>query len=146
MGFKVFKLKKSSFPRAEFAPDPLKTDEENLELLENYISKKEAQLVTVFNKEELISEILIKNGFQLNYKLEKQSQFQKNEIYLATDPYHSYNSEKQVLICLDVTIAAETLEYFKTHIDKKLIVLERALDTTQKWNFKHYLGENFKAF
>jgi len=146
LGFKVFKLKKSSFPRAEFAPDPTKTDAENLALLENYISKKEAQLVTVFNKEELISEILIKNGFQLNYQLAKQEQFTKNEIFLVTDPHNSYNPDKQILICLDVTLAAETLDYFKTHIDKKLIVLERALDTTQKWNFKHYLGENFKAF
>jgi len=25
-------------------------------------------------------------------------------------------------------------------------VLERALDTTKKWNLKHYMKDNFKAF
>ena len=38
LGFKVFKLVKSNFPRVEFAPDPEKTDEENIELLKKYIS------------------------------------------------------------------------------------------------------------
>ncbi len=40
----------------------------------------------------------------------------------------------------------ETLEHFKTHTDQKFICLERALDTTKKWNLKHYMGEKFKAF
>ena len=47
LGFKVFKLVKSNFPRVEFAPDPEKTEEENIELLKKYIKDKEAQLVSV---------------------------------------------------------------------------------------------------
>jgi len=85
LGFKVFKLQKSNFPRVEFAPDPEKTEEENSELLKKYIRDKEAQLVTAFNKDELIIEILIKNRFKLNYTLTKQEEFKKNEILLATD-------------------------------------------------------------
>lgn len=42
LGFKVFKLKKSNFPRVEYAPDPEKTEEENIELLKKYIRDKEA--------------------------------------------------------------------------------------------------------
>jgi adenine-specific DNA-methyltransferase len=140
LGFKVFKLKKSNFPRVEYAPDPDKTEEENIELLKKYIHDKEAQLVTAFNRDELITEILIKNGFKLNYALTKQEEFKKNEILLATD------GDKETLICLDVTIADETVEYFKTHTDQKLIVLERALDTTKKWNLKHAMGDKFNAF
>lgn len=140
LGFKVFKLKKSNFPRTEFATDPELTEEENIELLKTYIEDKEAQLVTAFNREELITEILLKNGYKLNYKVTKQEQFKKNEIVLATD------GEKETLICLDVTIADETIEYFKSNTSQKLIVLERALDTTKKWNLKHYLGEKFNAF
>ena len=140
LGFKVFKLKKSNFPRVEYAPDPEKSEEENIELLKKYIRDKEAQLVTAFNRDELITEILIKNGFKLNYTLTKQEEFKKNEILLASD------GDKETLICLDVTIADETVEYFKTHTDQKLIVLERALDTTKKWNLKHYLGDKFNAF
>jgi adenine-specific DNA-methyltransferase len=140
LGFKVFKLVKSNFPRVEWAPDVDKTDEENIVLLKKYIADKEAQLVTAFNRNELLTEILLKNGFQLNYKADKQEQFKKNEILLATDGI------KETLICLDVAIDADTVEHFKKHTDKKFICLERALDTTKKYNLKHYLGDLFHAF
>lgn len=140
LGFKVFKLTKSNFPRVEYAPDPEKSDEENVEALKKYIVEKEAQLLTAFNRDELITEILIKNGFKLNYTITQQEQFKKNEIFLASD------GEKETLICLDGSLADETVEYFKSHTDQKLIVLERALDTTKKWNLKHYMGDKFKAF
>jgi len=140
LGFKVFKLVKSNFPRVEWAPDPNKTTEENIETLKKYIRDKEAQLVTPFNRDELITEILLKNGFSLNYKIEKQNEFKNNEIFLASD------GKKETLICLDHTIDMETVEHFKNNIAKKFICLERSLDTTKKWNLKHYLGDKFKAF
>lgn len=140
LGFKVFKLAKSHFPRVDFAPDPAKTDAENIELLKKYIAEKEAQLVNAFNREELLTEILLKKGFNLNFTTEQQSEFTKNEILLAKD------GEKETLICLDVTIAPETVEYFKTNKDQKFICLERALDTTKKYNLKHYLGELVDVF
>jgi len=140
LGFKVFKLVKSNFPRVEWAPDVDKTDDENITLLKKYIADKEAQLVTAFNRNELLTEILLKNGFQLNYNSARQEQFKKNEILLATDGI------KETLICLDVAIDAETVEHFKKHTDKKFICLERALDTTKKYNLKHYLGDLFHAF
>lgn len=140
LGFKVFRLVKSNFPRVEWAPDVEKTDEENIASLKKYIADKEAQLITAFNRDELLTEILLKNGYQLNYTATKQEQFTKNEILLATDGI------KETYICLDIMINAETVEYFKTHIDKKFICLERALDTTKKYNLKHYMGEMFNAF
>jgi adenine-specific DNA-methyltransferase len=140
LGFKVFKLVKSNFPRVEFAPDPEKSTEENIELLKKYISEKEAQLISMFNEKELVTEVLIKNGFLLNYTLTKQEEFKKNKILFATD------GEKDTLICLDILIDNETVEHFKKNTDKKFICLERALDTTKKWNLKHYLGDKFKAF
>jgi len=140
LGFKVFKLTKSNFPRVEFAPDPENTDAENIELLKKYISDKEAQLVTVFNRDELMTEILLKQGFNLNYTTTRQAQFKANEVYLATD------GAKEALICLDVILEMETVEYFKKHLDKIFICLERALDTTKKYNLKHTLGDLFNAF
>lgn len=140
LGFKVFKLVKSNFPRVEWAPDVEKIDEENIALLKKYITDKEAQLVTAFNRDELLTEILLKNGFQLNYKADKLEQFKKNEILLANDGI------KETLICLDILIDADTVEHLKKHTDKKFICLERALDTTKKYNLKHYLGDLFNAF
>jgi adenine-specific DNA-methyltransferase len=147
LGFKVFKLVKSNFPRVEFAPDPEKTTDENIELLKKYIRDKEAQLVTAFNRDELMTEILLKNGFTLNYTLTKREEFKKNEIFFATDPAPSgTGSEKETLICLDVRIDMETVAHFKKHNEQKFICLERALDTTKKWNLKHYLDDKFNAF
>lgn len=140
LGFKVFKLQKSNFPRVDFAPNPEFNETENLELLKKYIADKENQLVNAFNKEELLTEILLKNNFSLNYKTIPQEQFTKNEILFATD------GEKETLICLDVSIAPETVSHFKAHTDTKFICLERALDTTVKYNLKHYLGDKFNAF
>lgn len=140
LGFKVFKLQKSNFPRVDFAPDPLLDDDANLELLKKYIADKESQLVNAFNKDELVTEILLKNNYKLNYTTVIQEQFTKNEIYLATD------GEKETFICLDVFIAPETVDYFKSNTEQKFICLERALDTTKKYNLKHYLGDKFNAF
>ena len=140
LGFKVFKLQKSNFPRVEFAPNPELSDAENLEALKKYIADKENQLVNAFNRDELVTEILLKNNFTLNYKTVAQPHFKKNEIVLAKD------EEKETLICLDVSIDEDTVEYFKTNTDKKFICLERALDTTKKYNLKHYLGDKFNAF
>jgi len=140
LGFKVFKLVKSNFPRVEFAPDPDKTNEENIELLKKYIREKEAQLVTVFNRDELITEILIKKGFKLNYTIAKQDDFKKNHIFHVTD------GDQEALICLDVSLADETVEHFKKNTEQRFICLERALDTTKKWNLKHYMGDKFIAF
>ena len=140
LGFKVFKLQKSNFPRVEFAPDPELSEQENLELLKKYIAEKESQLVNAFNKEELLTEILLKNNFTLNYTVMAQAQFKKNEISLVTD------GDKETLICLDVSIEPETVDYFKSNAGQKFICLERALDTTKKYNLKHYLGDKFNAF
>lgn len=140
LGFKVFTLSKSSFPRVDFAPDPKKTDEENLELFRQYIRDKEKQLTLEFKDEELLTEILIKQGFLLTYKLERQPQFTKNTVYQATDGRH------EAYITVDNDLADETVAFFLEHTDKKFICIERALDTTKKFNLKHALDKKFVAF
>src|SRR5665811_2118017 len=58
-GFKVYSLVKSAFPRVEFAPDPAKTEAENIELLRKYIREKEATFHIQFEKEKVIDEVLL---------------------------------------------------------------------------------------
>lgn len=140
VGFKVFTLSKSSFPRTDFTPDPTKNEEENLALFQEYIKEKERQLTLAFNEEELITEILIKQGFMLTYKLEKQPRFTSNTVYWATD------GEKEAYITVDANLYDETVEYFMQHTDKKFICIERALDTTKKFNLKEKMQEKFYAF
>lgn len=140
LGFKVFTLSKSSFPRVDFAPDPDKNEEENLALFQEYVAQKEQQLTLAFNEDELITEILIKQGFMLTYKLELQPQFAKNRVFKATDGI------KTAYITVDSNLYDETVEYFMQHTDTKFICIERALDTTKKFNLKNKMQDKFFAF
>ncbi len=140
LGFKVFKLAKSNFPRVEFAPDPDKTESENIELLKDYIHEKEATFHMQWDRATVMDEVLLKNGFMLDYTLTPQPQFTKNEVFLAKDAH------KESLICLDLKLDAATVDHFKTHTEHFFICLELALDTTKKWNLKHHLGDKLKAF
>lgn len=140
LGFKVFTLCKSSFPRVDFAPDPEKTEEENLELFQKYVTQKEHQLTLAFNEDELITEILIKQGFMLTYKLELQNRFKQNKVYKVTDGF------KSAYITVDSLLHDETADYFMEHTDTKFICIERALDTTKKFNLKNKMQEKFFAF
>ena len=140
LGFKVFTLSKSSFPRVDFAPDPDKNEEENLALFQEYVAQKERQLALVINEDELITEILIKQGFMLTYKLETQSQFTQNKVYKATD------GVKTAFITVDSQLNDETVDYFMQHTDAKFICIERALDTTKKFNLKNKMQDKFFAF
>lgn len=140
LGFKVFTLTKSSFPRTDFAPDPKKNEEENLKLFYRYVETKEQQLSMGFDEQELITEILISRGFMLTYKLAPQSQFTENAVYLASDGI------KEAYICVDNTLADSTVDYFMQHHDKKFICIERALDSTKKFNLKNRMQDKFFAF
>lgn len=140
LGFKVFTLSKSSFPRTDFAPDPDKSEEENLELFREYIRQKEAQTTMPFIDDELITEILISRGFVLTYKLEQQPTFADNTVYLATD------GTKTAYICVDSELKDSTVEYFMQHTDTKFICIERALNSTKKFNLKNKMQDKFFAF
>jgi len=74
----------------------------------------------------VLDEVLLKNGFMLDYTLTPQPDFKKNIVLLAKDAH------KESLVCLDAKLEPETVDYFKTHKDKFFICLELALDTTKK--------------
>ena len=116
-----------------------KTEAENIELLKQYIRDKEATFHLQFEKDKVLDEVLLKNGFMLDYTLTPQPDFKKNEVLLAKDAH------KKSLVCLDAKLEPETVDHFKTHKDQFFICLELALDTTKKWNLKHSLGEKLKA-
>lgn len=140
LGFKVFRLAKSNFPRVEFVPDPERTEAENVQLLKRYIHSKESTFHIQWERETIFTEVLLKNGFMLDYNLTQQPEFKHNEIFLAKDAH------KESLICLDTTLATETVDQFKAHPEQFFICLELALDTTKKWNLKHHLGDKLRAF
>ncbi|MDP3330607.1 MAG: site-specific DNA-methyltransferase [Methylococcaceae bacterium] len=139
-GFKVFKLAMSNFPRVMFELDPNLDEAANLQRLQQYINEKERQLFNTFDEANLLTEILIKRGFNLNYQASKAEQFAKNNVIWVEDGI------KKCFVCLDNALADETVSYFTKNTEQHFICLERALDTTKKWNLKHAMGHLFFAF
>lgn len=88
----------------------------------------------------VITEILISRGFMLTYKLTSQPSFTENIVYLASD------GTKEAYICVDNTLANSTVDYFMEHPDTKFICIERALDSTKKFNLKNRMQDKFFAF
>ena len=76
----------------------------------------------------------------INYKLEPQLQFTQNRVYKATDGI------KTAYITVDATLHDETVDHFLSHPDTKFICIERALDTTKKFNLKNKMQDKFFAF
>jgi adenine-specific DNA-methyltransferase len=138
-GFKVYRLAKSRFPRTEFLPDPEKSDEENLAALELYIREKEAAFLMTFNREEILHEVLLKNGFMLDVQTEPLADFQKNVVFRAWD------TQKEATVCLDYDLKEETVAKLK-RMQGIFICLEQALNTTKKWNLRAEFGERLVAF
>lgn len=139
LGFKVYALEKSHFPRVDFAPDPDKTEAENVELLRVYIREKENTFHRTWDHDHILDEVLLKNGFMFDRTIEPAEEFEKNRVELVKDAHRA------ALVCLDESIAPETVDAFKGDKERTFICLEAALDTTKKWNLKHHLGDRLRA-
>lgn len=136
LGFKVFTLTKSLFPENQFISDPEKTQEENKLAFEKYLQNVNKQLDFTYDETELMYEVLLKDGFKLNFSATKVSEFEKNTVYKVSD------GEKTALLCIDANLHENTLQKLQEFTDQRLLCLERAVDTTKKWNLKNMFGDN----
>lgn len=75
----------------------------------------------------------------LDYTLAPAPEFTKNLIEVAKDAHRT------ALVCLDESIAPETVDAFRGDKERTFICLEGAIDTTKKWNLKHHLGDRLRA-
>ncbi|TVP80952.1 MAG: site-specific DNA-methyltransferase [Puniceicoccaceae bacterium] len=148
-GFKVYKLQKSNFPRCEFKPDPEASETDNVAALKRYIEEKEAAHFISLNAEgeqAVFDEVLLKNGFQLNYTRTHRDDFTDNTVYEVSD------DRRSALVCLawHENIQDSTIKKLRDQSESGdrpfFICLERGLTTTAKWNLKHFLGNHFNAF
>lgn len=142
-GFKVYTLEKSAFPRADFAPDPEASPEQNLQALKAFISDKEASLFNTHDAQAVRDEVLLKCGFQLDVQLIPITEVQTNALYRAQD---QQIPPRQAIVCFDSHLETETLEWLRQQKGQRVIVLEAALDTTAKWNLHHQLGDGLTVF
>jgi len=138
-GFKVYRLAQSCFPRTEFEPDAYKKDEENIQALDAYIREKESSFLVTYKPDYILHEVLLKNGFMLDVKIETIPGFTENEVFRAWD------SRKEATVCLDYDLKEQTIAKLKG-MEGIFICLEQALNTTKKWNLRAELGERLVAF
>ena len=146
-GFRVWRLEPSRFPAALFQPDATKSPEENLAALQAYIRAKEGQTTLAFDdadSQARIAEALFKNGFSLNYTLsEPLPDYPANKVQRVTD----LETNKTALLCADATLESDTVTRLtQAPPAVPFIALERAFDTTAKWNLRHHLPDgNLRA-
>ena len=142
-GFKVYTLEKSAFPRADFAPDPDVSVEDNLKALKVFIAQKEASLFSTLDAQAVRDEMLLKCGFQFDLQLLRIAEVQSNVLYRARD---SQTPPRQAIVCFDSHLESQTLDWLSQQKGQRVIVLEAALDTTGKWNLHHQLGDGLVVF
>ncbi|MFA6446698.1 MAG: site-specific DNA-methyltransferase [Patescibacteria group bacterium] len=135
-GFKVFRLARSLFPQNLFEINPDMTEEQKTKAWEEYLEKSKQAHLFDFKPDELLVEIALKDGFDLNFKAEPIKEFKKNKVLDVSD------GEKAALICLDENIQEDTIKGLEPYKERRFICLERAVDTTSKWNLKRMFGEN----
>jgi adenine-specific DNA-methyltransferase len=119
MGFKVFKLSKSNYKIWEDVKDETKLKEQ-LKLFED-------PLIENYKDIDVIYEIIIKEGYSLNSKIEE---FQKkpNKIYKVSD------DEFFFYVTLDKQVNLESIEKLKLDKNIMFVCLDSAIDDSQKTN------------
>lgn len=135
-GFKVFQLTYSHFPENLFSPDPTKTEEENIKAFNQYLEKAKQQVLFAFEEDKLLYEIALKDGFSLNFQIEKLSNFADNTVVKIKD------DSKEAIVCLDQIISDKSIDLLAPYKDQRFICLKRAIDTTKKWNLQQLFEKN----
>ena len=119
LGFKVFKLAKSNYQSWE-SPENESQLKTQLKLFEN-------PLIDNYKDLDVIYEIIIKEGYSLNSKIE-EVEIKSNKIYKITDVDFYF------FICLDKQVKQASIESLKFDQTVMFVCLDLALDDSQKTN------------
>lgn len=121
LGFKVFKLTKSNFRLWE------SIEEKDVKKLKEQMKLFESPLISDFKDTDVIYECMIKEGFNLNSRIEKLD-IKSNKVYKVSD------EEKFFYITFDKSVNLETLEKINFSKDDTFICIDAALDDSKKTN------------
>jgi adenine-specific DNA-methyltransferase len=121
LGFKVFKLTKSNFKIWE----DVKEKDQNK--LKEQMKLFESPLISGYKDDDVIYECIIKEGFDLNCKIEKLN-MKSNDVYKISD------DDRIFYLILDKSIKSKTIEELKLTKEKTLVCIDASLDDSQKTN------------
>lgn len=100
LGFKNFKLQKSNFKYWQSYQG------EKIEELETLFSESESPLVSGWQEKDVLTEVMLLEGFPLSASVSIDNRFTRNKIYLVTSTFCAHH----LYICLESEIWEETLE------------------------------------
>lgn len=112
MGFKVFKLQASNFKAWQDYHG------ENLQELEDLFASFELPLVDGWNAHDVLTEIILIEGFPLNSQFEPATEFKKNNVTRV----ESGLIQHRLFICLDDKIANDTIERVAAMPEKDVFI------------------------
>lgn len=122
LGFRVFKLAPSNFkPWRDY-------DGQDLAALETQFAQFETPLIDGWTRENLLTEILLQQGFPLDSTLTPQKEFTKNEIVTVASPASAH----KIFVCLDEKIQDATIKQLKLAKRDVFICLDSALSSEAK--------------
>lgn len=125
VGFKVYRMTTSNFKKYTPVSGQDKEAENSLfkELEGNLVP-----LVEGWKSENVLTEIILKQGFALDCTKEKVDSFKKNTIWKITDSADAVSKKIKLYVCLDNSIEEETIKNLTLNDDEKFICLDAAID------------------
>lgn len=121
-GFKIYKLAKSNF---KVWKNVITSDIKKLEL---EYEKFEDSLVENWQKEDLLTEITLIEGFPLDSIIEELKEYNKNAVVKVS----STSCEHKLLVCLDSKVYADTIKSLQFNEDDIFICLDSAISDQDK--------------
>ena len=125
IGFKVFRLQNSNF--VKYIPVEGQDEDSQNKLFEEF-EKNQIPLVQGWKSENVLTEIILKQGFALDCTKEKVDSFKKNTIWKITDSSDAVSKKIKLYVCLDNSIEEETIKNLTLNDDEKFICLDAAID------------------
>ena len=125
IGFKVYRLQNSNF--VKYTPVEGQDEDSQNKLFEEF-EKNQIPLVQGWKAENVLTEIILKQGFALDCTKEKVDSFKKNTIWKITDSADTVSKKIKLYVCLDNSIEEETIKNLTLNDDEKFICLDAAID------------------
>ncbi len=125
IGFKVYRLQNSNF--LKYTPVEGQNEDSQNKLFEEF-EKNQIPLVNGWKAENVLTEIILKQGFALDCTKEKVDSFKKNTIWKITDSADAVSKKIKLYVCLDNFIEEETIKNLTLNDDEKFICLDAAID------------------
>jgi len=127
IGFKVYNYTRSNFKH--WKPK----EEENIDEVASLFDDLSNPLIDSWKKEDLLTEILLLEGFPLTSQISYLEEMLQNEVYRASAPNFC---DHKLFVCLDVAIQPNTIDLLEMDKDDIFICLDSALTDELKARVK----------